>query len=97
MATQLLADASNHVLLGARSSDKGIAAVKDLQSRNLPGAVEFVQIDVTDEDSVAAAAKAVESAHGRSVFTSPAEIKPVSCHFIKSELRLFLNLDWTLW
>lgn len=69
VATQLLAGASNHVLLGARSSEKGKAAVKDLQSLNLPGVVELLQIDVADEDSVAAAAKVVESTHGRCVCT----------------------------
>jgi NAD(P)-dependent dehydrogenase (short-subunit alcohol dehydrogenase family) len=70
VATQLLADASNHVLLGARSADKGAAAVKKLQSLNLPGTVELVQIDVANEDSVAAAAKTVESTYGRSVYIS---------------------------
>ena len=65
LAELLLADASNYVLLGSRSVTKGETAVKDLQSRNLPGTVELLQIDVANEDSIAAAAKSVESKHGR--------------------------------
>ncbi|KAI1324560.1 putative short-chain dehydrogenase [Xylariaceae sp. FL0255] len=63
--TQLLTDGSFHVLLGARSVERGEAAVKDLQSRNLPGTIELVQIDLVDEDSITAAAMYVEEKHGR--------------------------------
>jgi NAD(P)-dependent dehydrogenase (short-subunit alcohol dehydrogenase family) len=45
--------------------EKGEAAVKDLESKNLPGTVELVQLDVANEDSIVAAAKAVESKHGK--------------------------------
>ncbi|KAI0537571.1 NAD(P)-binding protein [Xylaria digitata] len=65
VANQLLADGSFHVLLGARSIGKGRAAVAELQSRNLPGTVELLHLDVADENSVAAAAKFVEEKHGR--------------------------------
>ncbi len=65
LAAQLLSDESKHVLLGSRSAEKGEAAVKDLQSQNSPGTVELLQLDVTSEKSVAAAAKEVESKHGR--------------------------------
>ncbi|OAG00884.1 NAD(P)-binding protein [Paraphaeosphaeria sporulosa] len=65
LAAQLLGDASKHVLLGSRSFEKGEAAVKELQTRNLPGSVELVQIDVTNEDSINAAVKEVEVKHGR--------------------------------
>ncbi|MCJ1437686.1 hypothetical protein MMC27_007073 [Xylographa pallens] len=65
LARQLLADASNHVLLGSRSIEKGEKAVKELQSQHLSGTVELVQVDVSSEESVAAAAKAVESEHGK--------------------------------
>jgi NAD(P)-dependent dehydrogenase (short-subunit alcohol dehydrogenase family) len=68
VANQLLADGAFHVLLGARSIEKGQAAIKDLQSRNLPGTAELVQLDVANEDSVAAAAKLVEEKHGRHVY-----------------------------
>jgi NAD(P)-dependent dehydrogenase (short-subunit alcohol dehydrogenase family) len=65
LAAQLLGDVSKHVLLGSRSVEKGEAAVKDLQARNLPGNVELVQIDVTNEDSIIAAAREIEAKHGR--------------------------------
>ncbi|KAI3320645.1 putative short-chain dehydrogenase [Xylariaceae sp. AK1471] len=65
VANQLLADSSFHVLLGARLIEKGQVAIKNLQSRNLPGAVELVQLDVANEDSVSAAAKLIGKTHGR--------------------------------
>jgi len=70
VARQFLADASNHILLGSRSIEKGERAVKELQSQHLSGTVELVQVDVSSEDSVAAAAKAVESEHGKYVATT---------------------------
>lgn len=65
LASQLLSDASKHVLLGSRSVEKGEAAVKDLQARNLPGTVELLQLDVTSEDSITRAAETVARTHGR--------------------------------
>src|SRR5271170_7156885 len=65
LASQLLADSSNHVLLGSRSAEKGEAAVKDLQSRKHPGTVELLQVDIASDESIAVAAKIVESKHGR--------------------------------
>ncbi|MCJ1251201.1 hypothetical protein MMC30_008432 [Trapelia coarctata] len=65
LASQLLSNLSNHVLLGSRSAEKGEAAVKDLQSRKQPGTVELLQVDVANEESIAAAAKTVESKYGR--------------------------------
>jgi len=74
VARQFLADASNHILLGSRSIEKGWRAVKELQSQHLSGTVELVQVDVSSEDSVAAAAKAVESEHGKYVATTSLSI-----------------------
>lgn len=65
LASQLLSDSSKHVLLGSRSVEKGEAAVKDLQSRKLPGTVELLQVDVASDVSIIAAAEKVESKHGR--------------------------------
>lgn len=65
LAAELLSDASKHVLVGSRSIEKGSIAVEDLRSRKLPGGVELLQIDVSDETSIVAAAKIVESTHGR--------------------------------
>ncbi|KAF2669201.1 NAD(P)-binding protein [Microthyrium microscopicum] len=64
-ARQVLADASTHVLLGSRSLEKGQQAVEQLQSQQISGTVEVVQVDVSDEASVSAAAKTVESKYGR--------------------------------
>ena len=65
LASQLITDSSKHVLLGSRSVEKGEAAVKELQSRNQPGTVELLHVDVTSDESITAAAKSVESKHGR--------------------------------
>jgi NAD(P)-dependent dehydrogenase (short-subunit alcohol dehydrogenase family) len=52
-----LAELGHTVLLGARDPERGAAAARDL-------GVRFVQIDVTDDDSVRAAADDVESHEG---------------------------------
>ena len=82
LAAQLLADASKHVLLGSRSVEKGEAAVKDLQSRRQPGSVELLHIDVDSEESIAAAAKSVESKHGRLVAFRPVVTSAPSLYLI---------------
>lgn len=53
-----------HVLLGSRSPDKGNAAVADLQSRNLPGSVQMLPIDVTNDETIEHAASTVSADHG---------------------------------
>ncbi|MCJ1473529.1 hypothetical protein MMC13_002180 [Lambiella insularis] len=65
LAAQLMAKGSYHVLLGSRSLEKGNAAVKELQSRNLPGSVEMISIDVTNDDTIERAAATVEGNHGK--------------------------------
>ncbi|KAL8791752.1 MAG: hypothetical protein Q9195_005628 [Heterodermia aff. obscurata] len=65
LAAQLIAKDSYHVLLGSRSSEKGNAAVEELQSRELPGSVELVVIDVTSDESIEQAATAVQNSHGK--------------------------------
>jgi len=60
-----MAKGTYHVLVGARSQAKGEAAIKDLRSKNHPGTCELVQLDQTDDASIAAATKHVEAAHGR--------------------------------
>jgi NAD(P)-dependent dehydrogenase (short-subunit alcohol dehydrogenase family) len=62
LAAALLSDKTKHVLLCSRSIDKGELAVKNLQSRELPGTVH---LDVTSEESISAAAKTVEEKYGR--------------------------------
>ena len=67
LTRQLLADPEKHVLFGSRSIEKGETAIKELQSQQLKGTVELVQVDVTSEESVAAAAEEVKKKHGRYV------------------------------
>ena len=59
LAALLIEDASKHVILGSHSVSKGEAALKDLEAKDLPGSIEMVQLDVTDEDSIAKAAEKV--------------------------------------
>lgn len=59
-----MAKGTYHVLVGARSIDKGRSAVEDLQSKGYEGTCEFLQLDQTDDDSIAAAAKSVETTYG---------------------------------
>ena len=47
--------------------EKGEKAIKELLSQHPKGTVELVQVDVSSESSVAAAAKAVESGHEKYV------------------------------
>jgi NAD(P)-dependent dehydrogenase (short-subunit alcohol dehydrogenase family) len=51
------------VLLGSRDGARGRAAEADLRSQGL--AVQFVPLDVTDQDSVDEAAGSIERQHGR--------------------------------
>jgi NAD(P)-dependent dehydrogenase (short-subunit alcohol dehydrogenase family) len=53
-----LTDAGHTVYIGARSVERGQRAAADLGAR-------FVQLDVTDDDSVAAAMKTIDDAEGR--------------------------------
>lgn len=57
-----LARAGFTVLLGARNAERGIAAAKELAN---DGTVRFIQLDVTDEASVRAAAEVIEREFGR--------------------------------
>lgn len=59
--------------MGCRSVEKGQKAIAELESRkpNQPGTLELLHIDVSDENSIKAAAKTVEETHGRSVFFFP--------------------------
>lgn len=58
-----LAEQGHTVLLGARDPGRGTAAGAALAAEGL--AARFVQLDVTDEASVTAAAELIEREHGR--------------------------------
>ncbi|KAF2795738.1 NAD(P)-binding protein [Melanomma pulvis-pyrius CBS 109.77] len=55
---------NNHVIIGARNVAKGEKALAEIQARKPQGTLSFLQIDVTDDDSIAAAAKKVEADFG---------------------------------
>ncbi len=52
-----------HVIMGARNLERGQAAVNELGQAGL--SVELVQLDVTDDQSVAAAAETIKQKHGK--------------------------------
>ena len=58
-----LAQAGVHVIIGARDSDRGKAAVADLATQGLT--VQSVRIDLTDHASIVAAAETIQIGHGR--------------------------------
>ncbi|KAK3646455.1 hypothetical protein LTR56_008553 [Elasticomyces elasticus] len=66
IAKQLLRDHSNrfYVLIGCRTLSKGETAVQDLHSQGLT-ACEVLHIEVTDDESIAQAAKVVGEKFGR--------------------------------
>lgn len=54
-----------HVLIGCRKIPDGESAVKQLHDEGIHEGVEAIQIDVTSEESLAAAAKLVGDKFGR--------------------------------
>ncbi|KAI8959794.1 NAD(P)-binding protein [Daldinia sp. FL1419] len=62
----LLSSEEYHVIIGSRDLSKGEAAAKELQAvEDVKGSASAVQIDVTDDKSVDAAAARVASEYGR--------------------------------
>jgi NAD(P)-dependent dehydrogenase (short-subunit alcohol dehydrogenase family) len=61
----LLARGTYHVFLSARSSEKGNAALQDLQSRKLPGSIEFLPLDVQSDDHITTAASHITKLYGK--------------------------------
>jgi NAD(P)-dependent dehydrogenase (short-subunit alcohol dehydrogenase family) len=58
-----LARAGHTVLLGARDPERGTAAASDLAAQGLD--VRFVRVDVTDPETIAAAADLIDTEYGR--------------------------------
>jgi NAD(P)-dependent dehydrogenase (short-subunit alcohol dehydrogenase family) len=55
-----------HVIIGARNLSKGETVLKDLQAKSgIQGTISIVHLDTNDDDSIAAAAKKIESDFGR--------------------------------
>jgi short-subunit dehydrogenase len=64
-ASQLMAKGPYHILIGARSTNKGKAAVQELRLKGYKGTCELLQLDQTDDASVAAAARRIEITYDR--------------------------------
>lgn len=54
-----------HVIMGSRSLNKGEQALSSIQEHKPAGSIRVLQLDVTSDDSIAAAVKDVESQSGR--------------------------------
>jgi NAD(P)-dependent dehydrogenase (short-subunit alcohol dehydrogenase family) len=54
-----------HVIMTGRTLSKGEQALKEIQARKPQGTLSFIQLDVTDDNSIAAATKQIESEFGR--------------------------------
>ncbi|OKL58549.1 hypothetical protein UA08_06047 [Talaromyces atroroseus] len=78
LTAQLMAKGTYHVLMGARSIEKGNAALKHLSDRNLPGSVEMLMIDVTEDHTIESAATKVRHDHGRlDILVNNAAVAPM--------------------
>jgi NAD(P)-dependent dehydrogenase (short-subunit alcohol dehydrogenase family) len=65
LARQLLSKGTYHVLLSARSPQRGTSALSTLQSHNHPGTIEFLPLDLCSDNAIAAAATHITTHHGR--------------------------------
>ncbi|KAL9618894.1 MAG: hypothetical protein Q9160_006419 [Pyrenula sp. 1 TL-2023] len=59
------ASAEYHVILTSRSLEKGNAAISEIQSAGVKGSLSLIQLDVTSEQSISAAASHVSEKFGR--------------------------------
>lgn len=57
--------ASNHVIMGVRSLEKGQKALEEVQARKPQGTLSLLSLDVSDDESIAAAVKQVETEFGQ--------------------------------
>lgn len=74
-----MAKGSYHVLMGSRSVAKGNEALEQLQSRNLKGSVEMIQLDVTDDGTIERAATTVQTNYGKlDILVNNAAVVPMN-------------------
>eukprot|EP00026_Physarum_polycephalum_P015700 Phypoly_transcript_16441.p1 GENE.Phypoly_transcript_16441~~Phypoly_transcript_16441.p1 ORF type:complete len:246 (+),score=52.93 Phypoly_transcript_16441:95-832(+) len=87
-----LAQKGYKVFVGARSAEKGNPAVKQISEATGSKSVEFLQLEITDSASVAAAVKTVESKDGKlDILVNNAGI--ANLHKFAEQQPLNLDLD----
>ncbi|KAH7393237.1 short chain dehydrogenase [Cadophora sp. MPI-SDFR-AT-0126] len=59
------ASANNHVIIGARNLEKGKKTVEDLQARSPQGTLSVIELDVSNDETIEAAAAKIQSEFGR--------------------------------
>lgn len=92
LASQLLNRGTYHVLVGARSTEKGDAAVSTLRQHlhSQSECVEALQVDVTDDGSIENAAAEVDKKHGRvDILVNNAAIVPMDGPFREQMQKSF--------
>ncbi|KAH6633055.1 hypothetical protein C7974DRAFT_412083 [Boeremia exigua] len=65
VAALAAASPTNYVIIGSRNLSKGTAALEKIKAKNYPGSTDLVQLDVTDDSSIFAAATSISQTHGR--------------------------------
>lgn len=82
--------------MGARSTEKGRAALEELNSRNLPGTVEMLLLDITKDDTIENAATKVGHDYGRlDVLVNNAAVAPMSEGNLRDQMRLSFDTNAT--
>ncbi|KAI1774058.1 NAD(P)-binding protein [Hypoxylon cercidicola] len=91
----VLSSQDYHVILGSRDISKGEAAAKELQAtEGIKGTVSSTQIDVTNDQSVDAAASRIASEYGRlDVLVNNAGIVSVASPPTREALRRILETN----
>jgi NAD(P)-dependent dehydrogenase (short-subunit alcohol dehydrogenase family) len=95
LTAQLMARGSYHVLMRARSAQKGYAALQELHSQNLPGGVEMLLLDVAKDDTIESVATKVQRDHGRlDILVNNAAVVPLD-HTLREQMRLAFDTNIT--
>lgn len=84
LAASLLARGAYHVLVGSRSLERSSNAVGTLKTRfdQQSDAIEALQVDVTDDESIDRAAANVQAKHGRVDVVSDPDSQTIYYHGI---------------
>lgn len=92
-----MAKGSYHVLMGARSTQKGNAALQQLTARKLPGSAEMLLVDVTSDETIQNAATKVRQDHGRlDILVNNAAIVPgESEQTLRDQMRISFDTNAT--